>query len=111
MPLQMKMVRGGGDMLTIVCDHCGGEITDTRTGGSHYAHDPRDGTPKGIVYFLHYECEPAFTEQGGREEWGWCARDLDCLPVEIALALNIDWQEGTLNELKKKVHSLQSNPD
>jgi hypothetical protein len=102
MPLQMQMVPGGGDKLIVVCDHCGAEIPDAQAGWYLSRYDPRDGTPQGGIFFTHHECEAAFTEQGGHQDWGWCSGELASLPVEIALALGIDWNEAKWNEVKQQ---------
>ena len=86
MPLRI-VKEGQIDKPVIVCDQCGGAITDARDGNYHWRSD--DAPVGGAeVRFTHKNCCDAFDQLN--PDCG--AEELDCLLVYLANNLKLDWE-------------------
>lgn len=59
MPIRMSD-RGEQELPVVVCDHCGGAITDARKGNAHWRFGPDGRLTDDEVLFTHKDCCAAF---------------------------------------------------
>jgi hypothetical protein len=92
MPLQIRR-DGGLDRPVINCDHCGLEITDAKDGNYEWKVGEAGQVVDGTIYFTHKRCCRPFEQaNGGRPRW--FAIGFECLPVYLAVNLQVDWDRS-----------------
>ena len=92
MPLQIK-IEGKFAKPIIVCDHCGQQITDARSGNYEWIVNERGHPVEDRIYYTHKQCCRAF-EQSNGDRSNWNAVSLQCLPVYLANNLKVKLKEA-----------------
>ncbi len=65
MPVQILLKNDNAYAPTVVCDFCGEEIIDAKTGNYQWFHDERDN-PERELFFVHKLCSNDFEVKSGR---------------------------------------------
>src|SRR5436309_1489694 len=102
MGIQIKLDHGRAKPV-VVCDYCGEQIDDARTGNYQWSVGDRgelaDDAP---VVFTHRSCCQAFeSAHGGRRRWAWAP--LSCLPTFLAANLRL-----TLDDSRQRALEMSS---